>query len=183
MASSYAVTRAEIPNRHRANLSIVVAAEAALRWRCQTILTEHGISSRGAALARADRMLRRHRPRVLLLDAGRSPRRALGALPRLRRVSAETAVVLLGRRRPSTTFLLESVRRGARGHVAEADLPRLLPRLVHAVAAGETWLPRRLCAPIVAELIAHGCAGGLPTATSWSPHHVRHVDTEPRRGR
>jgi DNA-binding NarL/FixJ family response regulator len=125
--------------------------------------------SRGAGLANAGRLLQRYRPHVLLLDAARSPRGVLVALPTLRRVSPDTAVVLLGVRRPSTTFLLEGVRRGARGHLAKGDIARLLPKVVSAVAAGESWLPRRLCAPIVAELIAHEWAERLATATAWSP--------------
>jgi len=159
VSSSYAVTRADTPKNRVANVSIAVVANAALRLRCQTILAEQRIASRGASLAGAGRLLRRHRPRVLLLDAARSPRRALGALPTLKRLSPETGVVLLGRRRPSTTVLLEAVRRGAWGHVAERDLSRDLPKAVRMVAARQSWLPRRLSAAIVAELIERGRAG------------------------
>jgi len=108
----------------------------------------------------AIRLLRRYRPRVLLLDAIRSPHRALGALPALKRLSPETGVVVLGRRRPSTTTLLDAVRRGAWGHVAEPDLSRDLPKAVRVVADRQSWLPRRLSAAIVAELISHRRAEG-----------------------
>ena len=116
------------------------------------------MASRGASLAGARRLLRRYRPRVLLLDAAHSPRRALSALPALKRLSPETGVVLLGRRRASTTFLLDAVRRGAWGHLAERDLSRDLPKAVRMVAARQSWLPRRLSAAIVAELVARGHA-------------------------
>jgi DNA-binding NarL/FixJ family response regulator len=158
VASSYAVTRSDAPKTSEANLSIVVVAGAALRLRCQTILAGQRIASRGASLAGARRVLRRYRPRVLLLDAARSPRRALGALPTLKRLSPDTGVVLLGRRRASTTLLLEAVRRGAWGHLAERDLSRDLPKAVRMVAARQPWLPRRLSAAIVAELIERGQA-------------------------
>jgi len=152
------VTRADTPKTSEANLSIVVVADAALRLRCQTILAEQHIASRGTSLAGAHRVLRRYRPRVLLLDAARSPRRAFGALPALKRLSPDTGVVLLGRRRASTTLLLQAVRRGAWGHLAERDLSRDLPKAVRMVAARQSWLPRRLSAAIVAELIERGHA-------------------------
>jgi len=152
------VTRADTPKTSDANLSIVVLADAALRLRCQTILAEQRIPSRGASLTGAHRVLRRHRPSVLLLDAAR-PRRALGVLPALKRLSPGTGVVLLGRRRASTALLLEAVRRGAWGHLAERDLSRDLPKAVRMVAARQSWLPRRLSAAIVAELTKRGHAG------------------------
>jgi len=152
------VTRADAPQTSEANLSIIVVADAALRLRCQTILAEQRMASRGASLAGARRLLRRYRPRVLLLDAAHSPPRALSALPALKRLSPETGVVLLGRRRASTTFLLDAVRRGAWGHLAERDLSRDLPKAVRMVAARQSWLPRRLSAAIVAELVARGHA-------------------------
>ena len=117
------------------------------------------MASRGTSLAGAHRVLRRYRPRVLLLDAARSPRRAFGALPALRRLSPDTGVVVLGRRRASTTLLLQAVRRGAWGHLAERDLSRDLPKAVRMVAARQSWLPRRLSAAIVAELTKRGHAG------------------------
>ena len=152
------MTRADTPKTSEANLSIVVVADAALRLRCQTILAEQRIASRGTSLAGAHRVLRRYRPRVLLLDAARSPRRAFGALPALRRLSPDTGVVVLGRRRASTTLLLQAVRRGAWGHLAQRDLSRDLPKAVRMVAARQSWLPRRLSAAIVAELIERGHA-------------------------
>ena len=152
------MTRADTPKTSEANLSIVVVADAALRLRCQTILAEQRMASRGTSLAGAHRVLRRYRPRVLLLDAARSPRRAFGALPALKRLSPDTGVVLLGRRRASTTLLLQAVRRGAWGHLAERDLSRDLPKAVRMVAARQSWLPRRLSAAIVAELIERGHA-------------------------
>ena len=152
------MTRADTPKTSEANLSIVVVADAALRLRCQTILAEQRMASRGTSLAGAHRVLRRYRPRVLLLDAARSPRRAFGALPALKRHSPDTGVVLLGRRRASTTLLLQAVRRGAWGHLAERDLSRDLPKAVRMVAARQSWLPRRLSAAIVAELTKRGHA-------------------------
>jgi len=140
----YAVTRAEAPKTSQVNLSIVIAAGAALRLRCQTIL--------------AHRLLRRYRPSVLLLDAACSPRHTLATLPVLKRLSPDTGVVLLGHRRASTGLLLEAVRCGAWGHLAERDLSRDLAKAVRMVAARQPWLPRRLSAPIVAELIERGHA-------------------------
>jgi len=152
------VTRADTPETTEANLSIVVVADAALRLRCQTILAEQRIASRGAALAGARRLLRRCRPSVLLLDAACSTRHTLAALSALKHLSPDTGIVLLGRRRASTSVLLEAVRRGAWGHLAERDLSRDLPKAVRMVAARQPWLPRRLSTAIVAELVERGHA-------------------------
>ena len=154
----YAVTRADAPTTSQANPSIVIVADAALRLRCQTILAEQRIATRGASLAGARRLLRRYRPSVLLLDAVCSPRRTLAALSAQKHLSPDTGIVLLGRRRASTTLLLQAVRRGAWGHLAERDLSRDLPKAVRMVAARQSWLPRRLSAAIVAELVARGHA-------------------------
>jgi len=158
VASSYAVTQPDPPTPHEAELSIVVAANTGLRLRCQTILAGQRISSRGVSLAGAPRLLRLYRPRVLLLDAIGSPHRALDALPALKRLSPETGVLLVGRRRPAAPTLLNAARRGAWGHVAERDLPRDLPKAVRMVAERQSWLPRRLSAAIIAELIARSAA-------------------------
>ncbi len=153
MASRHALTQSTAAKILEANLSIVVVADASLRRRCHTILAAEHIASRGASLADAHRVLRRYRPSVLLLDAARSPRRALDALPLLRRLSPNAGVLLLGRRPASSTLLLEAARRGAWGHLAERDLSRDLPKAVRMVADRQSWLPRRLSAAIVAELI------------------------------
>jgi DNA-binding NarL/FixJ family response regulator len=154
MASRHAVTPPDVPNNTVVNnLSIVVVADASLRRRCHAILAAEHITSRGATLAGARRVLRRYRPNVLLLDATRSPRRALAALPPLRRLSRNAGVLLLGRRRASGTLLVEAACRGAWGHLAARDLSRDLPKAVRMVADRQCWLPRRLSAAIVAELI------------------------------
>src|SRR5207245_8201605 len=150
--------RADAPKTSQVNLSIVIAAGAVLRLRCQTILAEQHIASRGVSLAGAHRLLRRYRPSVLLLDATCSPRHTLRTLPVLKHLSPDTGVVLLGHRRASTGLLLEAARCGAWGHLAERDLSRDLAKAVRMVAAGQPWLPRRLSAPIVAELIERGHA-------------------------
>ena len=150
------MTRPSAAAIFEANLSIVVVADASLRRRCRTILATERIATRGASLSDAHRVLRRYRPSVLLLGAARSPRRALDAVPFLRRLSPDAGVLLLGRRPASSTLLLEAARRGAWGHLAERDLARDLPKAVRMVADRQCWLPRRLSAAIVAELIRRG---------------------------
>jgi hypothetical protein len=75
-------------------------------------------------------------------------------LPVLKHLSPATGVVVLGPRRPSTRLLMTAVRLGAWGHLAGADLSRDLPKAVRMVAARQAWLPRRLSAAIVADLLA-----------------------------
>jgi DNA-binding NarL/FixJ family response regulator len=138
-------------------LSVAIVASDNLRERCRTILARAGIVrvlGRGVGLAGAPYLLRRHRPHVLLLDAIEAPLHALGVLPDLRRLSPTTSVILVGRNGASTDVVLEGVRRGARGHLSERDLPRCLPKAVRTVATGQPWLRRRLGAAIVADLRA-----------------------------
>ena len=138
-------------------LSVAVVASDQLRQRCHAILAGtrgDGVQSRGVGFAGAPGLLRRYRPRVLLLDAVASPLQALGVLPSLRRLSPTTGVILLSRNRTPTAVLLEGLRRGAWGYLTERDLPRHLPKAVCAVADGEPWISRRLSAAIVAELRA-----------------------------
>jgi DNA-binding NarL/FixJ family response regulator len=142
-------------------LSVAVIATDELQQRCQTILARARsvrVLSRGVDLAGASRLVRRHRPNVLLLDAVEFPVQALGLLPTLRRLSPTTGVILLSKDRTPTAVVLEGLRRGAWGHLTERDLSRCLPKAVRTVAAREPWLPRRLGAVIVAELRAAGRA-------------------------
>jgi len=119
-----------------------------LRRRC------HAILARTAGLRVLDGGvgLSRSRPNVLLLDAVESPLHALGVLPGLRQLSPTTAVILIGRNGTPTPVVLEGLRQGAMGHLAQRDLPRDLAKAVRMVATREAWIPRSLEAAIVAEL-------------------------------
>ena len=90
-------------------LSVAVVASDQLRQRCHAILAGTrggGVQSRGVGFADAPGLLRRYRPRVLLLDAVASPLQALGVLPSLRRLSPTTGVILLSRNWTPTAVLL-----------------------------------------------------------------------------
>lgn len=147
-------------------LSIAVIATDRLRQRCHAILARAEgprVLSRGVRLAAAPRLLRRYQPSVLLLDAVESPLRALSALPTLRRLSPASRVILLGTDRTPREVILEGLRRGAYGHIAERDLPHHLSKAVRTVATRQPWLPRRLGAAIVAEfLTARSGSNGRP---------------------
>jgi DNA-binding NarL/FixJ family response regulator len=134
-----------------------VVAGDGLRQRCLAILASAcgpRLRSRGVGLEGGARLLRRFRPHVLLLDAVESPLRALGMLPALRRLSPATGIILLGGNRTPTAVVLEGLRRGASGHLAEREIARQLPKAVHMVAIRQSWLPRALGAALVAELRA-----------------------------
>jgi two-component system response regulator NreC len=138
-------------------LSVAVIATNERRQRCLAILAKAGVLrvvSPGVGLVSAPRLLRRHRPNVLLLDAVEFPRRALGMLPTLRRLSPTTGVILLGKNGTRLDVVLEGLRRGAWGHLRERDLSRDLPKAVRTVATRQPWFPRQLGAVIVAELRA-----------------------------
>jgi DNA-binding NarL/FixJ family response regulator len=109
---------------------------------------------RSAQLANAGRLLHAYRPSAILLDAVTSPLEALFLLPTIKRLSPASRVILIGGKSTSTEFLLEAVRRGARGHLAAHHLARYLSQAVLAVASGDPWLSRRLAPAIVADLRA-----------------------------
>lgn len=135
--------------------SVVIIATRPIRQRCHAVLTRAGerpVSSRGPRLAGARRVLRAHRPSVILLDAVASPLRALRVLPTLKRLRPSARVLLIGTRSTSVDVVLEGLRLGSCGHIALRDLARDLPKAVRSVGAGEPWLPRRLGAAIVAAL-------------------------------
>jgi len=138
-------------------LSIAVLAADGLRRRCHTILArERGLRVVGhdARLTSAPEALQRHRPDIVLLDAVTSPLEALSVLPELRRLHPTTGFIVVGRNRAPSGVILEALRRGARGHLRERDLPGYLPKAVRTVATQEAWIPRTLGAAIVAALHA-----------------------------
>jgi DNA-binding NarL/FixJ family response regulator len=109
---------------------------------------------RSAELANARRLLHAFRPSAIVLDAVTSPLEALFLLPTIRQLSPASHVILIGGKSTSTEFVLEAVRRGARGHLAVRHLARYLSKAVLTVASGDPWLSRRLAPAIVADLRA-----------------------------
>jgi DNA-binding NarL/FixJ family response regulator len=152
--------------QRRPTLSIAIIATGELRRRCQTILARSGeprLSSRSAGLAGGPQLVRRYRPSVIVLDAVDSPLQALKILSTLKRLRPTAGVILLSRN-GTRTIVLESLRRGAWGHLTEREIARHLPKAVRTVAIREPWLPRQFGALIVAELQARHVSDRRPSA-------------------
>lgn len=128
-------------------ITVMIAGEFRQRAFCRKLLDrEAGIAVAGdirpglKMLAAAARL----QPRVLLLDFTRLRLDALVGLSAIRRHSPRTRVILLTSPRTSDVLILEGLKRGALGCLDKAALPRLLPKAIRAVSAGEAWVPRRM---------------------------------------
>jgi DNA-binding NarL/FixJ family response regulator len=91
------------------------------------------------------------RPRVLVLDARVWPRALTALLPLLRTRAPRTRVLVLGGRL-AVPELLDTLAHGAHGHLERGRLRARLARAVRVVAAGETWLSRKLVPNVLCRL-------------------------------
>ncbi len=88
------------------------------------------------------------KPRILLLDLNLCLGYGVALLQVLRRRSPRTKMILLTAG-PSETGLLDALAHGVRGYVQIQVLRRFLPKAVHAVDAGEAWIPRGMVTKIL----------------------------------
>jgi two-component system response regulator NreC len=91
-----------------------------------------------------------HRPHVLVLDLNMSGESSLSAIPRLRRESPATQVVVLTMQ-DELAFAREALRAGALGYVLKDAADAELVRAVRSAAQGETYLNPRLRSRLMAE--------------------------------
>lgn len=151
-------------------ITVVIAEEEReRRATCQRILAnERGIRVVGEAGTVAETLAAsRLAPRILLVDS----KLALGdgvVLPTLRRSSPRTRVIVLTGQ-SSGPALLDALAHGAHGVLNRRLLRALLGKAIRRVAAGESWVPRKMI-PKVMET--------LRTPLAASAASVRAVDSE-----
>src|SRR3984957_2132771 len=90
------------------------------------------------------------RPHVLILDLNMSGESSLSAIPRLRRESPGTQVVVLTMQ-DELVFAREALRAGALGYVLKDAADAELVRAVRSAAKGHTYLNPRLKSRLTAE--------------------------------
>ena len=91
-----------------------------------------------------------HRPHVLVLDLNMSGESSLSAIPRLRRESPGTQVVVLTMQ-DELAFAREALRAGALGYVLKDAADAELVQAVRSAAEGQTYLNPRLRSRLLAE--------------------------------
>lgn len=100
-------------------------------------------------------------PRVLLLDSrlatGRGP-----VLRVFRQNSPDTKVIVIASH-SSQAALMEAFSQGAHGYLSRRLLRAFLPKAVHKVDEGESWVPRKLLPRIIETLMRLG-AESVPNA-------------------
>jgi DNA-binding NarL/FixJ family response regulator len=138
-----------------ARLTVVVAARPALvrELLARQLGNESGLMIVG--LARDEdgisALLSKDKPQVLLLDYEGLGPNTEGMIPRLRRASSSTRILVLATR--STDETVERVLRvGAMGLVGKQLGFATLVRAIRVVAAGELWANRRVTAQTVEHL-------------------------------
>jgi len=131
----------------RAGLRLLLDAESDL-----TVLAEAG------DIETAGRMVRAHRPDVLVLDLNMPGGESLPAIPEL---AAQTAIVVLTMQ-SDVAFARRALQSGARGYVLKEAADAELVQAIHAAATGGTYLTPELGARMAAApLIPSGPPDGL----------------------
>jgi DNA-binding NarL/FixJ family response regulator len=90
------------------------------------------------------------KPRVLLLSVGLCTDAECSVLEALRHKCPETLVVLLADHSVQEDQLANALAAGARGYLEQDDIGHLLANVVHRVAGGEAWVPRKMLGKIMA---------------------------------
>src|SRR5262245_58493836 len=143
-------------------LTVVVASRPALvrEVLARQLGNEPGLEILGLARDEDEicQLLSKVKPRVLLLDYEGLGPNSEGMIPRLRRASPSTRILVVATR--STDETVERVlRAGAMGLVGKQLEFSTLVRAIRVVAAGELWANRRVTAQTV-ERLASGPDGG-----------------------
>jgi len=134
-------------------ITVVIAEEEKeRRATCQRILAaERGIRVIGEAGTAAETLAAaRLTPRILIVD----DKLALGrgfVLPIFRRASPNTRVIVLTGQ-SAAPALLDALAHGAHGVLNRRLLRALLGKAIRRVAAGESWVPRKIIPMVVESL-------------------------------
>jgi two-component system response regulator NreC len=101
-------------------------------------------------VATTERRLTAYRPRVLILDLNMPGESSLAAIPRLRQVAPETAIVVLTMH-SDPAFARDALRAGATGYVLKEAAESELVRAVRLASEGRTYLNPELGARLAAQ--------------------------------
>jgi two-component system response regulator NreC len=101
-------------------------------------------------VAAAERELQEHQPDVLVLDLHMPEGPSLGSVPRLRKVSPGTGIVVLTMQRDAS-YAREALRAGVLGYVLKDAVDEELVNAVRLAASGRSYLQPELGAQLAVE--------------------------------
>jgi two-component system response regulator NreC len=140
--------------REKRPVTLVLADDHAVVRSGLRLLLEaepgHEVLAEAATAEDALRIVRAHRPSVLVLDLNMPGRSGLEAIPEIRDAAPDTAIVVLTMQE-DPAFAREALRAGALGYVLKEAADEELLHAVSLAAEGETYLNPRLGARLAAE--------------------------------
>jgi two-component system response regulator NreC len=121
---------------------------------------EFEVVSEAGDAEEAARKVRGHHPEVLVLDLNMPGGSGLAALPKIRKESPGTQVVVLTMQ-SEPAFAREAMRAGALGYVLKEAADDELVQAIHAAREGRTYVNPSLGARLATEPAETGPPGGL----------------------
>jgi two-component system response regulator NreC len=136
------------------SVTVVIADDhAVVRTGLRMLLDaepEFDVVAEAGDVADAVRSVRRHKPRVLVLDLNMPGASSLGALPNIREASPQTAVVVLTMQN-EPAFARQALQAGALAYVLKEAAGEELVTAVRMAAEGKTYLNPQLGARLATE--------------------------------
>jgi len=151
MASESSTTRAERADRTKTTV-VVADDHTVVRQGLRLLIdNEDGfqVVAEAGTVPDAERLVRAHRPSVLVLDLNMPGGSSLDAIPRLRAETPGTAIVVLTMQ-DDPGFARKALQAGALGFVLKEAADDELLEAIRLAAAGDTYLNPRLGARIAA---------------------------------
>ena len=95
-----------------------------------------------------------HRPGIILLDIAMPNLNGLDTIERIKKESPETKVIMLSMH-ANEEYVIRALRSGVSGYLIKDSAVEELERAIHSVAAGKTYLSKRISKPSVRAHLAN----------------------------
>jgi len=95
-----------------------------------------------------------HQPDIVLLDIGMPNLNGLDAIERIRKGSPETKVIILSMH-VNEDYVVRALRSGVSGYLIKDSAVDELERAIHSVAAGQTYLSKRISKPTIQAYLSN----------------------------
>ena len=95
-----------------------------------------------------------HQPDIVLLDIGMPNLNGLDAIDRIKKGSPETKVIILSMH-ANEEYVVRALRSGVSGYLIKDSAVDELERAIHSVAAGQTYLSKRISKPTIQAYLAN----------------------------
>jgi len=95
-----------------------------------------------------------HQPDIVLLDIGMPNLNGLDAIDRIKKGSPETKVIILSMH-ANEEYVVRALRSGVSGYLIKDSAVDELERAIHSVAAGQTYLSKRISKPTIQAYLSN----------------------------